>query len=89
MLVSPCKWAICLFLQLLVPREYRQIILYIMDGRLHIFAGSHAPSNNAILQEILLQFGTHVEGWNLYGTFLHLELFIQFDKWGARVVIHT
>jgi hypothetical protein len=50
------------------------------SGQQNILAGAHAPSNHAIGQDSLLQFGTQVEGWNLDGTLFHLEVFIQLDK---------
>jgi hypothetical protein len=37
----------------------------ILDIRLYIPAGAHAPCNHAIGQESLIQFGTQVEGWDL------------------------
>jgi hypothetical protein len=63
--------------------------MYILDSILHILAGAHAPSHHTIWQDILLQFRTQVESWNLNGTFLHLEVLIQLGKRLARIMMHT
>jgi hypothetical protein len=86
--VPPYKWARFLLRKPLVTRECHQIILDILDRRLHILAGAHAPYNHAIGEDSIIQL-TQVEGWNLNGTSIHLEIYMQLFQWGARVMMHT
>jgi hypothetical protein len=61
----------------------------ILDSRMYILSGTHAPCNHIIGEETTLQLGTQIEGWNLNGTFLHLEICIQLCQWGDRIMMQT